>query len=49
MVVAKNGPDDRPDPSTLRSFIMESSCGLSYAAGTWRKYTDLRLDICASS
>lgn len=37
VVVAKNGPNDRPDPSTMRSFIMESSSGLSYAAGTWRE------------
>jgi allantoicase len=37
VVVAKNGPDDRPDPSTTKAFIVESSQGINYAAGVWRK------------
>lgn len=35
VAVAMNGPDDRPDPATLRSFIMESGTGLVYRAGVW--------------
>ena len=37
MIVAANGADDKPDPSTLKTFIMPASTGLSYNAGTWRK------------
>ncbi|CAK9784156.1 hypothetical protein CC85DRAFT_324978 [Cutaneotrichosporon oleaginosum] len=35
VVVADNGPDDRPDPATVKSFIMESGTGLNYRAGVW--------------
>jgi allantoicase len=35
VVVADNGPDDRPDPATLKAFIMESGSGLNYRAGVW--------------
>lgn len=37
VVVADNGPDDRPDPKTLKGFIMPSSIGLNYAPGVWRE------------
>lgn len=39
VVVAETGPDDRPDPATLKTFVMESGTGLNYKAGTWRKST----------
>ncbi|WVQ80557.1 allantoicase [Cryptococcus sp. DSM 104549] len=35
VVVAENGPDDRPDPKTLRTFLMPANNGLSYAPGVW--------------
>ncbi|OWZ72791.1 allantoicase [Cryptococcus neoformans] len=35
VIVAKNGPDDRPDPSTLQSFLLPAHQGLSYSPGTW--------------
>ncbi len=38
VVVAQNTPEGRPDPKTLKSFLMPSSVGLSYAPGVWRKY-----------
>ena len=31
--------DDKPDPTTMKSFIMTSDKGLSYSAGIWRKFT----------
>ena len=37
IIVADNGPDDRPDPKTLKSFVMESNMGVSYGPGVWRK------------
>ena len=37
VVVALNGKDDRPDPSTLRAFLMTSAQGVSYNAGMWRE------------
>lgn len=40
VVVADNGPDDRPDPKTLKAFLMESGCALNYKAGVWREYSD---------
>ena len=39
VIVAQNGADDRPDPSTLQAFTMEGSTGLSYAPGVWRMST----------
>lgn len=35
LVVAENGPDDRPDPSTLKAFIAEAGTGINYKAGVW--------------
>ncbi|WWD18333.1 allantoicase [Kwoniella shandongensis] len=35
VIVAENGPDDRPDPKTLKSFIMPANMGLSYSPGVW--------------
>ncbi|KAK4688521.1 allantoicase, partial [Tremellales sp. Uapishka_1] len=35
VIVAKGGPDDKPDPSTLKTFIMHSNTGLNYAPGVW--------------
>lgn len=37
VIVAKGGPDDRPDPSTVEAFIMPSSVGISYNPGVWRE------------
>ncbi|GMK57539.1 hypothetical protein CspeluHIS016_0403730 [Cutaneotrichosporon spelunceum] len=45
VVVADNGPDDRPDTSTLKSFIMESGMGLNYRAGVWH-HPVLTIDAC---
>lgn len=36
VVVAQNTPEGRPDSKTLKSFLMPSSCGLSYSPGVWR-------------
>ncbi|OCF43935.1 allantoicase [Kwoniella heveanensis CBS 569] len=35
VIVAKAGADGKPDPSTLKSFIMPPNTGLSYAPGVW--------------
>ncbi|KAK8858443.1 allantoicase [Kwoniella newhampshirensis] len=35
VIVAENGPDDRPDPKTMKTFIMPANMGLSYAPGIW--------------
>lgn len=35
VVVALNGPDDRPDPATVKAFVMESGTGVVYNQGTW--------------
>ena len=37
VIVAQNGPDDRPDPKTIQSFIVPSSVGISYNPGVWRE------------
>lgn len=36
-VAGKTGPDpdDRPDPSTVRAFRFDGSCGLLFAPGVW--------------
>ena len=34
---ALNGPDDKPDLSTLRAFLATSSQGVSYNQGIWRE------------
>ncbi|ORY21974.1 galactose-binding domain-like protein [Naematelia encephala] len=39
VVVAKNGSDDRPDPSTIKAFIMPTNTGLNYHAGVWHHPT----------
>nr|ODN79211.1 allantoicase [Cryptococcus depauperatus CBS 7841] len=35
VIVAENGIDDRPDPKTVRSFLLPGHQGLSYAPGVW--------------
>ncbi|KAL1408127.1 Allantoicase [Vanrija albida] len=35
VLVAEGGPDDRPDPATLKAFTMESGTALNYRQGTW--------------
>ncbi|WWC88844.1 allantoicase [Kwoniella dendrophila CBS 6074] len=35
VIVAENGPDDKPDPKTLKSFILPPNMGLAYSPGTW--------------
>ncbi|WVW84486.1 allantoicase [Kwoniella bestiolae CBS 10118] len=35
VIVAENGPDDKPDPKTIKSFILPPNMGLSYAPGVW--------------
>jgi len=36
VVVAKNGPDDRPDIVTLRAFVARGNQGITYNTGIWR-------------
>jgi allantoicase len=36
VVVAKNGPDDRPDIGTLRAFVARGNQGITYNTGIWR-------------
>jgi allantoicase len=36
VVVALNGPDDQPDPNTLRAFLATAAQGVSYDMGVWR-------------
>jgi allantoicase len=36
VVVAKNGPDDRPDLGTLRAFVARGNQGITYNTGIWR-------------
>jgi allantoicase len=38
VVVAKNGPDDKPDRKTLRAFSASASQGIMYDTAIWRKY-----------
>lgn len=40
VIVADNGADDRPDPKTLKGFIMPSSIGLNYLPGVWREWRE---------
>lgn len=35
VIVAENGSDDRPDPSTIRAFLCETNQGINYRAGVW--------------
>lgn len=35
VIVAEGGPDDRPDPSTIRAFLCETNQGVNYRAGVW--------------
>jgi len=36
VVVAENGPDDRPDIGTLRAFVAQGNQGITYNTGIWR-------------
>jgi allantoicase len=36
-VVALNGADDKPDLSTIKAFLVQSSQGVSFHAGVWRE------------
>lgn len=36
VVVAKNGPNDRPDVETLRAFVARGNQGITYNTGIWR-------------
>jgi len=38
VVVAKNGPDDRPDLKTLRAFVASAAQGIVYNTAIWREY-----------
>lgn len=38
VVVALNGPDDRPDLETLRAFLASTAQGVSYNCGVWRTF-----------
>ena len=44
VVVALNGPDDRPDLGTVRAFLATAAQGVSYDQGVWRKCRDMVLD-----
>ncbi|KAJ1660486.1 Allantoicase, partial [Coemansia sp. RSA 25] len=35
VIVAENGPDDRPDLSTIRAFAASSTQGINYKANSW--------------
>ncbi|CAE6518024.1 unnamed protein product [Rhizoctonia solani] len=35
VIVALNGPDDKPDLSTLRAFVASTAQGISYTEGVW--------------
>lgn len=37
VVVAKNGPDDRPDIGTLRAFVARGNQGIAYNTGIWHQ------------
>ncbi|KAI0305441.1 Allantoicase [Multifurca ochricompacta] len=37
VVVAKNGPDDRPDIGSLRAFVARANQGIVYNTSVWRK------------
>jgi allantoicase len=41
VVVAKNGPDDRPDVDSLRAFIARTNQGIVYNQGVWREWAFL--------
>jgi allantoicase len=38
VVVAKNGPDDRPNIGTLRAFVARGNQGITYNTGIWRTH-----------
>jgi allantoicase len=38
VVVAKDGPNDRPDLKTLRAFAANAGQGIMYNTSVWRKY-----------
>ncbi|KAI8320607.1 ureidoglycolate hydrolase, partial [Martensiomyces pterosporus] len=35
VIVAENGPDDKPDLSTIRAFAASSTQGINYKANSW--------------
>lgn len=35
VIVAENGPDDKPDPNTIRAFAADSTQGINYKANSW--------------
>ncbi|WWC70605.1 allantoicase [Kwoniella pini CBS 10737] len=35
VIVAENGADDKPDPKTIKSFILPSNIGVTYSPGIW--------------
>ncbi|KJA20710.1 hypothetical protein HYPSUDRAFT_772433 [Hypholoma sublateritium FD-334 SS-4] len=37
VVVAHNGPDDKPDMKTLKAFVATAAQGISYNAGIWHQ------------
>jgi len=41
VIVAHNGPDDKPDLHTLRAFVATTSQGIVYNTGVWRKREDM--------
>src|ERR1700691_5009437 len=38
VVVAKNGPDSKPDLKTLRAFVATAAQGIMYNTAVWRKH-----------
>lgn len=40
VVVAMNGKDDKPDPTTIKAFLATAAQGVSYNENTWREYSD---------
>lgn len=38
VVAALNGPDDKPDLSTVRAFLATAAQGVNYDEGIWREY-----------
>lgn len=38
VIVAKNGPDDRPALASMRAFIASAGQGIVYNTGVWREY-----------
>lgn len=48
VVVAKDGPDDKPDLKTLRAFVATAAQGIMYNTGVWRQcYCSLLSNVMA--